>query len=97
MSYKSDFNKAYSKLNKINTNLKKDEENEVLFINTLLPIMLNTIKKCKTKKTNKYSFSFSYKLPAILLIIFLLFFFSFYYIQLIILLFVALFVYRIFF
>ena len=95
MSYKKDFNKAYSKLNKINTNLKKDEENEVLLINTLLPIMLNTIKKCKTKKINKNEFS--YKLPAILLIIFLLFFFSFYYIQLIILLFVAMFVYRIFF
>ena len=85
MSYKTDFNKAYSKLNKINTNLKKDEENESLLITTLLPIMFNTIKKCKTKKINKNEFS--YKLPAILLIIFLLFFFSFNYILIIISLF----------
>jgi len=82
MSYKSDFNKAYSKLNKINTSLKKEEENESLFIQTLLPIMLNKIQKCKIKNPKK-QFFFN-KTYVILFIVLVMIFFTFNYLFIII-------------
>ena len=75
MSYKSDFNKAYSKLNKINTRLKKEEENESLFIQTLLPIMLNKIQKRKIKNPKKQFFL--NKTYVILFIVLVIIFFTF--------------------
>lgn len=75
MSYKSDFNKAYSKLNKINTSLRREEENETLFIQTVLPIMLNKIQKCKIKNPKK-QFFFN-KTYVILFIVLVIIFFTF--------------------
>ena len=75
MSYKSDFNKAYSKLNKINTSLRREEENETLFIQTVLPIMLNKIQKCKIKNPKKqFFFNKTYLILFIVLVIFFLIF-----------------------
>ena len=82
MSYKSDFNKAYSKLNKINTSLRREEENETLFIQTLLPIMLNKIQKCKIKNPKK-QFFFN-KTYVILFIVLVMIFFTFNYLFIII-------------
>ena len=82
MSYKSDFNKAYSKLNKFNTSLRREEENETLFIQTLLPIMLNKIQKCKIKNPKK-QFFFN-KTYVILFIVLVMIFFTFNYLFIII-------------
>ena len=85
MSYKSDLNQAYSKLNKINSSLKKENENESLIMKLLLPKMLNKIQKYKiTKNKQKYSISYKTVITILLLIIFLMFFFTFNYMLIII-------------
>ena len=78
MSYKSDLNQAYSKLKNINSNLKKENENESLIMKLLLPKMLNKIQKYKiTKNKQKYLVSYKTVIIILLLIIFLIFFFAF--------------------